>query len=217
VDPWGPGVSAGRGPCRMGWTLTVIDPPNLHAWRRCEFAWRTPVEPGRYTLLARARDARGSAQPDGHDPKFGTYVISHPLPIEVFVGEQRSRRPVGANAGCQFEDDRLEVHRGLLLGVRGRRSRLRRRATRPLPAFLRIRKFFYLGLELVREPRYKSDRSASVGTGTADRSVDCAAVGSPIRAHHPVTRHRQRHGSDWKGLPEFDHEHPGEPVSPCLS
>ena len=64
-----------------------IDPPTLHAWRRWELAWRTPVEPGRYTLLARARDARGSAQPDGHDPKFGTYVITHPLPIEVFIGE----------------------------------------------------------------------------------------------------------------------------------
>jgi hypothetical protein len=45
------------------------------------------AEPGRYTLLARARDAAGAAQPDGHDRNYGTYVINHPLPIEVFIGD----------------------------------------------------------------------------------------------------------------------------------
>jgi DMSO/TMAO reductase YedYZ molybdopterin-dependent catalytic subunit len=46
---------------------------------------RTPQEPGRYTLLSRARGAGGSAQPARHDPSYGGYVITHPLPIEVFV------------------------------------------------------------------------------------------------------------------------------------
>ena len=36
-------------------------------------------------LLARATDAKGDAQPDKHDRNYGTYVINHPLPIEVFV------------------------------------------------------------------------------------------------------------------------------------
>jgi hypothetical protein len=56
-----------------------------HAWRRWKYDWITPAQPGRYTLLARARGADQTAQPDGHNPNFGSYVIDHPLPIEVFV------------------------------------------------------------------------------------------------------------------------------------
>jgi DMSO/TMAO reductase YedYZ molybdopterin-dependent catalytic subunit len=67
-----------------------IDPPLPHAWRRWKLDWRTPRKPGRYTLLAGARDARGRTQPDQHDPNHGTYVINHPLPIDVFVVEQQS-------------------------------------------------------------------------------------------------------------------------------
>ena len=63
-----------------------LDPINRHAWRRWKYDWITPAQPGRYTLLARARGADQSTQPDGHNPNFGSYVIDHPLPIEVFVG-----------------------------------------------------------------------------------------------------------------------------------
>lgn len=62
-----------------------LDPVRRHTWRRWQFAWLTPKQPGRYTLLARARGADGSAQPDQHDASYGSYVIDHPLPIEVFV------------------------------------------------------------------------------------------------------------------------------------
>src|SRR6476469_158340 len=62
-----------------------LDPVRRHAWRRWKFDWLTPTEPGQYTLLARAKDASGLSQPDRHDQNFGTYVINHPLPIEVFV------------------------------------------------------------------------------------------------------------------------------------
>jgi len=62
-----------------------LDPINRHAWRRWKCDWITPTQPGRYTLLARATGADQRAQPDGHDPNFGSYVIDHPLPIEVFV------------------------------------------------------------------------------------------------------------------------------------
>jgi DMSO/TMAO reductase YedYZ molybdopterin-dependent catalytic subunit len=71
-------------------TVEFVDPPHPHAWRRWKLEWRTPEEPGRYTLLARAKDARGHTQPDQHDPNYGTYVINHPLPIDVFVEEQKS-------------------------------------------------------------------------------------------------------------------------------
>jgi DMSO/TMAO reductase YedYZ molybdopterin-dependent catalytic subunit len=62
-----------------------IDPTGRHAWRRWKFDWLTPKKPGKYTLLARASDAKGNVQPDKHDPHYGTYVINYPLPIEVFV------------------------------------------------------------------------------------------------------------------------------------
>jgi DMSO/TMAO reductase YedYZ molybdopterin-dependent catalytic subunit len=62
-----------------------VDAVQRHAWRRWKFDWHTPKTPGRYTLLARARDANGCIQPERHDPQYGTYVIRHVLPIEVFV------------------------------------------------------------------------------------------------------------------------------------
>jgi DMSO/TMAO reductase YedYZ molybdopterin-dependent catalytic subunit len=62
-----------------------LDPINRHAWRRWKYEWLTPAQPGRYTLLARAMDANRRTQPDSHNPNFGSYVINHPLPIEVFV------------------------------------------------------------------------------------------------------------------------------------
>jgi DMSO/TMAO reductase YedYZ molybdopterin-dependent catalytic subunit len=64
-----------------------LDPVQRYAWRRWKYDWLTPTKPGRYTLLARATAADGSLQPDKHDPNHGTYVIDHPLPIEVFVDE----------------------------------------------------------------------------------------------------------------------------------
>jgi DMSO/TMAO reductase YedYZ molybdopterin-dependent catalytic subunit len=64
-----------------------LDPVRRHAWRRWKFDWLTPKEPGQYTLLARAKDAGGLIQPDRHDQNYGTYVIDHSLPIEVFVDD----------------------------------------------------------------------------------------------------------------------------------
>jgi len=62
-----------------------LDPASRHAWRRWKYDWITPAQPGGYTLLARAMGADRRTQPDGHNPNFGSYVIDHPLPIEVFV------------------------------------------------------------------------------------------------------------------------------------
>jgi DMSO/TMAO reductase YedYZ molybdopterin-dependent catalytic subunit len=70
-----------------------LDPARRHSWRRWRYDWLTPKMPGRYTLLARAKDANGNVQPSNHDPSYGTYVINHPLPIEVFVDS-----PAGTSA-----------------------------------------------------------------------------------------------------------------------
>jgi DMSO/TMAO reductase YedYZ molybdopterin-dependent catalytic subunit len=67
-----------------------LDPMNRDAWRRWTYDWITPTQPGRYTLLARAKGADQTVQPDNHDANFGSYVIDHPLPIEVFVGKPLS-------------------------------------------------------------------------------------------------------------------------------
>jgi DMSO/TMAO reductase YedYZ molybdopterin-dependent catalytic subunit len=68
-----------------------LDPINRHAWRRWKYDWITPAQPGRYTLLARATAADRRVQPDVHNPNFGSYVIDHPLPIEVFVAAPSHR------------------------------------------------------------------------------------------------------------------------------
>src|SRR5258707_8538705 len=68
------------------WTeAEFLDPVRRHAWRRWKFNWLTPKQPGQYTLLARAKDTGGLIQPDSHDQNYGTFVINHSLPIEVFV------------------------------------------------------------------------------------------------------------------------------------
>jgi hypothetical protein len=64
-----------------------LDPVRRHAWRRWKFDWLTPRESGHYTLLARAKDANGTVQPDEHDWNYGSYMISHLLPIEVLVDD----------------------------------------------------------------------------------------------------------------------------------
>ncbi|MDB5323453.1 MAG: sulfite oxidase-like oxidoreductase [Phycisphaerales bacterium] len=75
-----------------------IDPAQPHAWRRWTFDWMTPKKPGRYILLARARDSSGYVQPDKHDPRHGSYVINHPLPIEVFVNDGDGAAAAGTPA-----------------------------------------------------------------------------------------------------------------------
>jgi DMSO/TMAO reductase YedYZ molybdopterin-dependent catalytic subunit len=83
TDATGISVSTDGG---QSWSdAAFLDPARRHAWRRWAYDWVTPREPGRYTLVSRAAAADGRVQPDRHDPNHGSYVINHPLPIEVFV------------------------------------------------------------------------------------------------------------------------------------
>ena len=68
-----------------------LDAAERFAWRRWKFDWLTPKKSGRYTLLSRAKDPSGNFQPDKHDQHYGSYVISHTLPIEVFVDDPTNR------------------------------------------------------------------------------------------------------------------------------
>ena len=62
-----------------------LDSPQRFAWRRWRYAWHVPRKPGRYHLMSRASDSKGRQQPEQHDPSFGSYVIHHSFPIEIFV------------------------------------------------------------------------------------------------------------------------------------
>ncbi|MDQ3624078.1 MAG: sulfite oxidase [Verrucomicrobiota bacterium] len=64
-----------------------------YTWRFWEYRWRTPAQSGRQTLMARATDSRGRAQPLQRDAHRGSYVISHVMPIEVEVS---NKPPSGA-------------------------------------------------------------------------------------------------------------------------
>jgi DMSO/TMAO reductase YedYZ molybdopterin-dependent catalytic subunit len=79
------GVSVSTDGGRTWSDATLLDPARRYAWRRWTCDWVTPRKPGRYTLMSRATGADGSVQPDRHDPKYGTYVITYTLPIDVFV------------------------------------------------------------------------------------------------------------------------------------
>ncbi len=60
--------------------ITGAVPPEL-----ADSPWQTPAQPEKRTLIARATDSRGRAQPRHRDPDRGTYMINHLLPIEVEV------------------------------------------------------------------------------------------------------------------------------------
>lgn len=56
-----------------------------NAWRLWEFDWKTPAKSAKATLIARATDSNGEAQPLERDPDRGTYMINHLLPIMIEV------------------------------------------------------------------------------------------------------------------------------------
>jgi DMSO/TMAO reductase YedYZ molybdopterin-dependent catalytic subunit len=63
----------------------LLDKAVPYAWRRWEYRWRTPAQPGAYTVRARATDLRGRVQAMERDPDRRNYLISHVLPIAVTV------------------------------------------------------------------------------------------------------------------------------------
>ncbi|HXR35778.1 MAG TPA: sulfite oxidase [Candidatus Binataceae bacterium] len=68
------------------WCATrLLGESTRYGWRLWEYYWHTPAQPGHYTLMARATDARGRTQPIERDAHRGTYVITHIQPIEVEV------------------------------------------------------------------------------------------------------------------------------------
>jgi DMSO/TMAO reductase YedYZ molybdopterin-dependent catalytic subunit len=70
----------------VNWSpATLLGEQVRNAWRFWEFAWMTPGQPGKSTLIARAIDSAGRTQPTERVSGYGTYMINHWLPIEVEV------------------------------------------------------------------------------------------------------------------------------------
>ncbi len=63
----------------------LLDRPVRYAWRFWEYQWNTPAKPGRCTIMARATDDRGHAQPMERAEDRRDAVISHVQPIKVEV------------------------------------------------------------------------------------------------------------------------------------
>lgn len=63
----------------------LLGEPVRNAWRLWEYEWRTPGKAGSQTIIARATDSRGGAQPVERGGDRGTYMINHLLPVEVNV------------------------------------------------------------------------------------------------------------------------------------
>src|SRR5262249_18309386 len=78
-------VEVSTGAQRRWRQATLLGQPVPHAWRLWELTLRTPAQPGRVTLRARAVDARGHLQPLVRDPWRRNYMVNHVLPVEVEV------------------------------------------------------------------------------------------------------------------------------------
>ena len=63
----------------------LLDKPSDWAWSLWEYTWQVPAAQGACSLLARATDAKGRIQPMDRDPDRRNYMISHVLPVDVFV------------------------------------------------------------------------------------------------------------------------------------
>ena len=98
--------------CQTWDKAEFLDPASPYPWRRWEFNRVTPNKPCRCTLLFRAKDKSGNVQPDHHDENYGSYVIDHLLPIEVFVGEvYESKIPNDPDSHFDAEDSAWQQSR----------------------------------------------------------------------------------------------------------
>jgi DMSO/TMAO reductase YedYZ molybdopterin-dependent catalytic subunit len=65
--------------------LHLQEKATRHTWRFWEYDWKTPVKPGRYTLMARATDDQGHVQPMERDADRRDAMISHVQQINIEV------------------------------------------------------------------------------------------------------------------------------------
>jgi len=70
------------------WTEARLgDEHDRYSWRMWEYAWLTPTNSGKATIMVRAFDAKGHTQPKERDPDRGGYIINEVLRMDVEVGD----------------------------------------------------------------------------------------------------------------------------------
>ncbi len=70
----------------QSWNTACLTGPVIrYAWRSWEFEWQPPA-PGPYTLMCRATDSEGRAQPMERNPDLRSYEITHVVPVAIQVG-----------------------------------------------------------------------------------------------------------------------------------
>ncbi|WP_205679145.1 sulfite oxidase [Aquisphaera insulae] len=62
----------------------LLGEPAHHTWRLWEWNW-SPERSGRHSIMARATDERGRAQPPKRDTDLRTVMIHHVVPVDVMV------------------------------------------------------------------------------------------------------------------------------------
>ena len=62
----------------------LLEPHDTYAWRLWEYPWRVAA-PGSYTLMARATDTSGVAQPFAYDLDLNGFEVSQVQPVTVEV------------------------------------------------------------------------------------------------------------------------------------
>ena len=70
---------------RFARLLDAGDNESPYAWRQWEFPWEVR-EPGTFTLMARATDTSGAAQPFAYDLDKNGFAVNHVQPVTVEVG-----------------------------------------------------------------------------------------------------------------------------------
>ncbi len=63
----------------------LLEPQATYAWRFWQMSW-TVTTPGSYTLMARATDTSGMAQPFAYDLDLNGFEVSQVQPVTVQVG-----------------------------------------------------------------------------------------------------------------------------------
>ncbi len=63
----------------------LLEPSATYAWRLWDFSW-TANTPGSYTLMARATDTSGQAQPFAYDLDLNGFMVNQVQPVTVQVG-----------------------------------------------------------------------------------------------------------------------------------
>ncbi|MBI1893331.1 MAG: sulfite oxidase [Candidatus Rokubacteria bacterium] len=63
----------------------LLEPHATYAWRLWEFPWQATA-PGEHTLMARATDTSGAAQPFAYDLDLNGFAVNQVQPVRVEVG-----------------------------------------------------------------------------------------------------------------------------------